>query len=40
LIYISICNQCLSPMTYHCKFESWKWWGVLDTTWCNKVCHT
>ena len=22
-----------------CDFESWSWWGVLDTTLCDKVCQ-
>jgi len=27
---------------YHhlsCEFESWSWWGVLDTTLCDQVCQ-
>jgi len=22
-----------------CKFESCSWWGILDTTLCDKVCQ-
>jgi hypothetical protein len=28
--------------SYHhqsCEFEPWSWWGVLDTTLCDKVCQ-
>ena len=24
---------------WHCEFEFHSWWGVLDTTLCNKVCQ-
>jgi hypothetical protein len=24
---------------YICEFKSCSWWGVLDTTLCDKVCH-
>jgi len=24
---------------WSCEFESRSWWGVLDTTLCDKVCH-
>ena len=24
---------------FYCEFESRSWWGVLDTTLCDKVCH-
>ena len=37
-IYNYMCNQCLSPLTL-CEFKSRWWWGVLDTTLCNKVCQ-
>ena len=30
-----LCNQCLSPL----KFEPCSWRGVLNTTFCDKVCQ-
>ena len=35
-IYNYLYNQCLSP--FSCEFESHSWWGILDTTLCDKVC--
>ena len=36
-IYNYPCNRCLSPLSY--DFKSHSWWGVLDTTLCDKVCQ-
>ena len=36
-IYNYLCNQCLSPLTLWVRSRSW--WGVLDTTSCDKVCQ-
>ena len=36
-IYNYLCSQCLSPLKF--EFEHCSWWGVLDTTLCDKVCQ-
>jgi hypothetical protein len=33
-IHNYLCNQCPS-----CEFELRSWWGVLDTTLCDKICE-
>jgi len=33
----SLCNQCLSLLKLWVQTPSW--WGVLDTTLCDKVCQ-
>ena len=37
-IYNYLCNQCLSPLTLWVQIP-FSWWGVLDTTLCDKVCQ-
>ena len=34
-IYKYLYNQCLLPL----KFESYAWWGILDTKLCDQVCQ-
>ena len=36
-IYNYLCNQCLSPLTL--RVWTLFWWGVLNTTLCDKVCR-
>jgi len=36
-IYNYICNQCLSPLILWVRNSLRQ--GVLDTTWCDKVCQ-
>ena len=35
-VYNYLCNQCLSPLKLWVRILIW--WGVLDTTLCDKVC--
>jgi hypothetical protein len=35
-----MCNQiCYGWFGMSCEFEPSSWWGVLDTTFCDKVCQ-
>jgi len=38
---VGFTNTCAISAYHHqsWEFESHLWWGVLDTTWCDKVCQ-
>jgi len=38
---VGFTTTCVISVYHHwcCEFESWSWWGVLDTTLWDKVCQ-